>query len=182
MMHRLFVALRPPPAIRAGLIATMGGIGDARWQSDDQLHLTTRYIGEVDRRMAEDVTGALGQIHAARITCRLSGVGRFARQGRTDTIWAGIAPVEPLAALHHKVDRALSRIGLPADARAYLPHVTLARMARSLLAEAEIDAFLVRQSALWSPDFHFDHLFLFESHLTRDGARYEMIERWPLIA
>ena len=54
-MHRLFVALRPPPAVRAALAATMDGVPRARWQDDEQIHLTIRYIGEVDRRVAEDV-------------------------------------------------------------------------------------------------------------------------------
>ena len=63
-MHRLFVALRPPPAIRARLLAAMGGVPGARWQDDDQLHLTLRFIGEVDRPVAEDIAAALGTIHA----------------------------------------------------------------------------------------------------------------------
>jgi len=45
MMHRLFIGLRPPREIRAVLMSIMGGIAGARWQSDDQLHLTLRNIG-----------------------------------------------------------------------------------------------------------------------------------------
>ena len=45
-MHRLFVALRPPRATREQLLDAMGGVPGARWQSDDQLHLTLRFIGE----------------------------------------------------------------------------------------------------------------------------------------
>src|SRR3546814_5436540 len=41
-MHRLFVAIRPPSAIRKALLSIMGGVEGARWQSDDQLHLTLR--------------------------------------------------------------------------------------------------------------------------------------------
>src|SRR3546814_13749731 len=47
--HRLFVALRPARPVRTALIAAMHGIAAARWQSDEQLHLTLRFIGEVDR-------------------------------------------------------------------------------------------------------------------------------------
>mgnify|MGYP001113377463 CR=1 FL=1 len=60
--HRLFVALRPPRPIRARLIAAMHGISGARWQDDDQLHLTLRFIGEVDRHRAEDIAAALGAL------------------------------------------------------------------------------------------------------------------------
>src|SRR3954470_7895666 len=105
-MHRLFIALRPPPAVRAAVSATMDGLPQARWQDDDQLHLTVRYIGEVDGRMAEDVVLAMGQVHAAPIDVALSGVGAFDKKGRVDALWAGVAPHDALAALHRKVDHA----------------------------------------------------------------------------
>src|SRR3546814_14957806 len=111
-MHRLFVALRPPPDIRALLIAAMGGVRAARWQNDEQLHLTLRFIGEVDRPIAEDVVAALGSVHAPPITAAIAGVGRFEKRGRTDAIWAGVAPGDALAALHAKVDRVFVRLGL----------------------------------------------------------------------
>jgi len=61
-MHRLFVAIRPPPFIRQLLLAATGGISGARWQTDDQLHLTLRFIGEVDENVAHDVDDALAAI------------------------------------------------------------------------------------------------------------------------
>ncbi|MES2754263.1 MAG: RNA 2',3'-cyclic phosphodiesterase, partial [Pseudomonadota bacterium] len=44
-MPRLFVALRPPAAVRDLLSDAMAGVPDARWQDDDQLHLTVRFLG-----------------------------------------------------------------------------------------------------------------------------------------
>ncbi|OYY89672.1 MAG: 2'-5' RNA ligase [Sphingomonas sp. 28-66-16] len=179
-MYRLFVGLRPPPPIRARLRATMHGVGGARWQSDDQLHLTLRYIGAVDRRRAEDIALALGQIHGVVPDVRLDGVGRFERQGRTDTLWAGVAPQAGLGGLHRKIDHALVRLGLAPEGRAFIPHITLARLPRSLGTAPEIDTFLAREASLASEPFAMPHLILFESHLTSDGARYDTIERWPL--
>ncbi len=179
-MHRLFVGLRPPPAIRALLLGAMGGIAGARWQRDEQLHLTLRYIGEVDRTRAEDIAAALGHVHAPRVEMAIAGAGRFAKQGRTDAVWAGLAPHEALAALHRKVDQAIIRCGLAAEGRAYLPHITLARLPRALGADIEVDAFLARHATLASPAFTIDHLTLFESTLATDGARYDSIARWPL--
>ncbi len=109
-MHRLFVALRPPPPIRDLLIDQMDGIDDARWQDDDQLHITLRYIGEVDSRMAEDVATALSTIRADLPPLRIQGCGMFDSKGHPNAIWAGVAPRDPLAALHRKIDRALVRI------------------------------------------------------------------------
>lgn len=180
MNHRLFIGLRPPREIRAVLTAIMGGVGGARWQSDDQLHLTLRYVGEVDGRVADEVAVATSRIQAGPVSVALNGVGQFDRKGRTDALWAGVAPHDALAALHRKIDRALVAIGLPAEGRAYLPHITLARLPLSLGAGPEIDAFLVRHAGLASPSFGFTHVTLFESQLTRDGARYDVVDRWPI--
>jgi 2'-5' RNA ligase len=179
-MHRLFVALRSPPAIRVLLAATQGGVPHALWQDDDQLHLTLRYIGEVERPVAEDVALALGQIHAPAPSIALAGVGAFDKQGRVDTLWAGVTPHDALAALHKKVDQALVRIGLPPERRAYLPHITLARLPRTAGGDPAIDQWRARHAALSSDAFTPDALILYESRLGRDGASYEPVMRVPL--
>ena len=179
-MHRLFVALRPPPTIRDALSDVMDGIVGARWQDDDQLHLTMRFIGAVERPEAEDVAAALAAVRAPAPTVTIAGVGQFGARGRSEALWAGLAPHEPLAALHRKVDQALVRIGLEPERRAYLPHITLARLSRELRAGLEVDAWLARNAGFSSAPFTLPHLILYESHLGRSGASYEPIARWPL--
>lgn len=179
-MHRLFVALRPPPQIRSILAQTQCGVPHARWQDDDQLHLTLRYIGEVDRPVAEDIALALGQVHAPAIEVALSGVGAFDKQGRVDALWAGVAPHDALAALHRKADQALIRLGLEPERRAYLPHVTLARLPRSAGGDPAIELWQARHAALASTPFALDAMILYESRLGSDGAQYEPVARYRL--
>lgn len=179
-MHRLFVALRPPPEIRRQLAGIMAGVPGARWQDDDQLHLTLRFIGAVDRPLGEDIAAALAGIHAPVPQVSLAGVGRFEHRGRTDTLWAGLAPTDALHHLHRKVEQACARAGLAPDRRAYAPHVTLARLARSHGLAPEIDGWLAAHAGLASQPFTMAHLLLYESHLGGEGARYEPIARWPL--
>lgn len=179
-MIRLFVALRPPPAIRSILLDIMEGVAAARWQDDEHLHVTLRFIGEVERPVAEDIAAALEQVHAPAPVVSLSGVGRFDRKGRTDTLWAGLAPHDALAALHRKVDQACVRAGLAPEHRAYLPHVTLARLPRSAGFGPEIDRWTADHAGLASAPFPLTHLTLYQSHLGRHGATYEPVARWPL--
>ena len=176
-MHRLFVAIRPPERIRALLLAAMGGISGARWQSDDQIHLTLRFIGEVDRHRAGDIHAALGAIHHPRFEIALSGVGLFDRRGLPETVWAGVAPHDRLKTLHKKVDQALTRVGVEPDQRAYFPHVTLARLKRS---SGSVRNLLEQSGGLTSPAFSVDRFSLFESKLTPEGAVYTAIEDYPL--
>jgi RNA 2',3'-cyclic 3'-phosphodiesterase len=176
-MHRLFVGIRPPAFVRDALIDTMDDVPDARWQDDDQLHLTLRYIGEVERPVAEDVAVALGSVHVPPLDLRVEELGCFEHRGRVGTLWAGVAPPEPLAALHRKIDAALVRIGLPPERRAYHPHITLAR----LKAPASAVRHWLAAEALPQPlPFTATAMLLFESHLRRDGASYEVVARYPL--
>ena len=175
--HRLFVALRPPQPIRALVRGAMHGISAARWQDDDQLHLTLRFIGEVDRHRAEDIAAALGALHAPAITARIAGVGLFDRRGAPHMVWAGVGPLAPLAALKRKVDQSLARVGVEAEARAFMPHITLARLNRSA---GPVAPFLTQHSDLASPAFLFDHVILYESEMGHGGSRYHPVARYPL--
>jgi 2'-5' RNA ligase len=174
---RLFVAIRPPRVVRERLIAAMGGISGARWQTDDQLHLTLRFIGDLDRRQAEDVDAAFSAIRHPPFDITLAGVGFFAQRGRADTVWAGVAPAEALTTLHRKVDQALVRAGLQPGRRAYLPHITLARLNRSA---GPIGGFLEQAAGLASSAFTVDRFALFESDLTAERAIYSILADYPL--
>ena len=176
-MHRLFAAIRPPAGIRDFLADLMGGVSAARWQDDDQLHLTLRFIGEVDRHAARDVHAALGGIHQTPFELMISGLGMFDKRGVPHTIWAGVAPHEAVKLLHNKVDQAVARIGIPPDERAFHPHITLARLNRGA---GPVHDFLSRSSGVQSQSFRVDAFGLFESQLTPDGAVYTEIERYPL--
>lgn len=178
-MHRLFVAIRPPQSIRRLLAESMGGIGAARWQSEDQLHITLRFIGEVDRHSANDVAAALAGVHHPRFEAALDGIGRFGREGEPGAVWAGLRPDEPFKALHKKIDQACVRAGLAPEGRAYRPHITLARLkrgSRPLEGLAEIAA------GLSSPPFLIDAFSLFESILTPERAVHNPVQRYRLTA
>ncbi|WP_420143214.1 RNA 2',3'-cyclic phosphodiesterase [Sphingobium sp.] len=175
-MHRLFVAIRPPADQRANLLSLMGGVEGARWQSDDQLHITLRFIGEVDRHCANDLADSLAGIDFAPFDVQLSGVGAFDRKGVIDTLWAGIRPRDPLAALHRKIDRACVALGLPPESRAYLPHVTLARFGRS---GGLVEPFLAHHAALTGAPFPVDGFIPYESRLGHGGSTYHPVTHYP---
>jgi RNA 2',3'-cyclic 3'-phosphodiesterase len=175
-MHRLFVAIRPPEAVRDLLLDTMEGIPSLRWQEDEQLHLTLRFIGEVERPLAEDLAAALATLRFAPFDIHIAGVGRFDHHKR-GALWAGVEPRAPLAALAAKVERICVGVGLPPERRAYHPHITLARWGRG--AGSSLDPFLSTYAALRSDDFSVDTVTLYESRLGRDGAHYEAVADFP---
>ena len=176
-MHRLFVAIRPPEQIRDLLIDAMDDTADFRWQNEEQLHITLRFVGEVDRPVAEDLANALTRVRAERFSIRVRGVGRF-EQRSSGALWAGVEPKEPLAGLATKVERVCQDVGLEPERRAFHPHITLARWKGR--RTREVADFLDRTRRLVSEPFEVDAFILFESRLSRHGAHYEAVATFPL--
>ena len=168
-MYRLFVALPVPEDISDLLLDCMDAPEAMRWVHADSLHLTLRFIGEVDGGTAEDIAAALSVLRGEAFDLRLSGVGCFSHR-RHGALWAGLDPKEPLAALAHKVDRAVQSAGLVPETRAYHPHVTLSRWSGP---QPEVKRWLERHGRLTSPPWQVDRFVLFESRLGKAGPRYE---------
>lgn len=176
-MHRLFVALRPPPFMRRQLLDMMGGVEGARWQDDDQIHLTLRFIGEVEPHGADDVAAALRRVTSPRPTIALAGAGTFDRKGMVHTLWVGIDADEALRMLRAQIDRALVLAGIAPEGRAFHPHITLARLGRG---SGPVEPFLAHAAGLTSQPATIDGFILYESVLGRNGATYLVAERYPL--
>ncbi|WP_448578345.1 RNA 2',3'-cyclic phosphodiesterase [Thermaurantiacus sp.] len=177
---RLFVALRPPPAVRRALLGLMGGVPDARWQSDAQLHLTLAFVGECDRHLAQQIAFALSRIDDPAFTAELGAFGSFATpRGNVHTLWIGAGPAAPLARLAASVSRALLPLGVPLPERRFTPHITLARFGARGVPPASIARFLTHHPppALSFPVRRFH---LMESRLGGEGAHYESLAEFPL--
>jgi 2'-5' RNA ligase len=176
-MYRLFVAIRPPAPIRDLLVDAMDDSADFRWQDEEQLHLTLRFIGEVERPVAEDIAAALSRIRARAFNLRIAGAARF-EQANSGALWAGVAPKEPVAALAAKLERVCQSVGIAPERRAFHPHITLARWKGR--RTRELADYLDRNRGLASAPFAVTEFILFESRLSRHGAQYEEIETYPL--
>jgi 2'-5' RNA ligase len=175
-MHRLFVAIRPPEDVRETVLDLMEGQPNLRWQDDDQLHLTLRFVGEVERPVANDLAAALGQLRFDRFSLALDGVGKFERH-RNGVLWAGIMPREQVKALATKIERACQSAGLPPEHRAFHPHITLARWKGPA---PKLPGFLELHAGLTSNPWEVSEFILYESRLGREGAHYEAVERYSL--
>lgn len=181
MRHRLFAAIRPPGAVIDALLALEGGIARARWQDGRQLHLTLRFFGEIEAPRAEDLAAALATVRAPPFALALRGVGHFEMRGRhgswPDTLWAGLAPSDALAALQRQVEAAARRAGLPPETRKFGPHITLARLNR---ASGPLHPFLQAHGALHGEPWPVEAFDLIESSLTPAGAEYQTVRRYRL--
>ncbi len=174
---RLFVALSIPEAVAQSLMLLQGGVPGARWQSREQLHLTLRFIGEVDGRDARAIDDVLSAIAAPAFDLQLHGVGQFGNK-QPDALWAGARRNTALEHLQKKVDTAIRRVGQPLDAHKFTPHVTLARMRNP--EPGKVIEWLTYHALYTSTEFTVGAFCLYSSVLTSDGSVYRIEQTYPL--
>ena len=174
---RLFVALAIPDDVARSLLFLQGGIPGARWQTREQLHLTLRFVGEVDGRRAADIDDALMAIRAPGFQLTLHGVGTFGGRDPLQ-LWAGVRPNEALMHVQKKIETALQRIGLAPEPRKYTPHVTLARLKAS--PRGKVMEYLSAHALYASLPFGVGAFELCSSTLTPNGSRYTLERQYPL--
>lgn len=178
---RLFVALALPEDVRTRLAALASGIPNARWVAPENLHLTLRFIGEVDDAQAGDADAALAQVTAPAFTLRLTGVDRFGAGDKVRSIWAGVDDCPDLSRLQGKIEHALQRSGLPAEGRKFKAHVTLARFKRNssaLNSSARVQEYLAHHALFRSETFVVREFVLYSSFLGHKGAIYRPEARY----
>jgi 2'-5' RNA ligase len=179
MRLRLFVALPLPDPVAQSLMLIQGGVPGARWQTREQLHLTLRFIGEVDGRDARMLDDALAAIRLPAFTLQFHGVGQFGGR-QVHTLWAGVRRNAMLEHLQRKVDNAIRRVGQPQDAHKFTAHVTLARLKNS--EPGRVLEWLTHNALYTSAEFPVGAFCLYSSKLTGNGSQYRIERDYPLEA
>lgn len=177
-MSRIFVAIDLPAPVQEGLAAMFCGLPGARWIVPEQLHLTVRFIGEVDSRRFRDVREALGEVQGHHFSLHLEGVGFFPPRGWPLVLWAGVGKNEQLPQLYRRIEAALVRAGLEPERRKFAPHITLARLRNT--PAAKVGRFIAAHSLLLTADFAVNQFVLYSSVLNDKGAKHYMEEVYPL--
>lgn len=176
-MPRLFVALRPPAAVRETLLDAMDDDPGVRWQDEDQLHLTLAFLGEIDRRVEQDLVDGLAAVRSVPFEVQIRGVGHFERKGAASALWAALAPNEHLARLRQRVVTACRRAGAEPDRKAFRPHITLARLGRS---SPPPGGWLAAHGTLAAGPWKVREFILSESRLSPGGSEYEPLVSFSL--
>ncbi|MGH7091176.1 MAG: RNA 2',3'-cyclic phosphodiesterase [Stellaceae bacterium] len=166
-MLRLFVGIDLPPELKLRLSMLCSGVPSARWVDAGNLHVTLRFIGEVDEGGAADLDEALAGIKAPRFALTVAGVGHFG----TRMLWAGVERSDALHHLREKVESAIVRLGFEPEGRRYAAHVTLARLKGG--GDMRVQAFLAEHALFRAEPFAVEQFSLIASYLTKSGAIYE---------
>lgn len=174
---RLFVAIDLAEDAKERLQTICHGLPGGRWLHADQLHLTLRFIGEVDGVVAQDIREALAGVEVQPFRLQLDGVGCFPPRGRPRIVWVGVAANPDLLHLQKKIESVLVReAGLRPEKRKYAPHITLARLRNT--PAARVGRFLEEYGLFSCPSFLVDTFSLYSSFLGKKGAIHTLEESY----
>jgi RNA 2',3'-cyclic 3'-phosphodiesterase len=214
---RIFIALDIDSEIRERIREFVeqvrGNAPDARWVGEESLHVTLKFVGEKAEAEVKRIEGALGSIQAEQLQLSFRETGFFPTVKAARVFWIGVEGQDPILShrtrqgwgnpgekwgnpglvdLAKAIDESLAKLGIPEEARAFSPHLTLARVKggsgapgwrkgdRPTRQFAALQAYLEKQPA---PDFGTmtaREFFLYQSQLSSKGARYAKIARFPL--
>ena len=150
----------------------------ARWMKRENQHVTLKFLGSTPPERLDDVRDAVARVargHEAQ-TVELSQLGIFPGPRRARVLWIGLHdPGQLLASLAGALDAALEPLGYEPEKREFHPHLTLARFRTPEPIAGDLPALQFDLAP-----FVVDRVELFRSHLHPKGARYEVLESFPL--
>jgi len=176
-MPRLFTALTLPEDVRVQLTGLRGGLRGARFIDPENYHVTLRFIGDIDDRTADEVVGALSRIRRGPVRVAITGLGSFGSR-KPHSVWARVEPGPDLMELQAEQERVLQRIGLPAEARRFTPHVTIARLKGT--SPRDVADWLTLRGGFAVPPFLADRFVLLSSRASVGGGPYIVEDTFPL--
>jgi len=176
-MPRLFTGVEIPSDIGQALAMLRGGLPGARWITPDNYHLTLRFIGDVDDMISQEVALMLGRVRRAAFDLHLEGLTSFGGR-RPRAVVATVAPAQALLELQAEHERLMQRIGLEAEGRKYMPHVTLARLRDS--SSLDVAEYLSARGYFRTAPFPISRFVLFSSRNSVGGGPYLVEASYPL--
>jgi 2'-5' RNA ligase len=152
----------------------------ASWNRDDKLHLTIKFLGDIDidRVPALSLAAERAVAGIKPISLIAEGCGAFPDRGRPRVLWIGtVDEDEGLARLNQRLETECAAQGFAREERAFRPHLTIARVRQPAGALELADAH--RQLGFPPLKFEANELVVIRSELSGAGSRYTDISRHP---
>ena len=171
---RCFVALDVSDSVRTALGETVDGlkrvVDGVRWVRPENVHLTLKFLGDVDRSRLTSVASGLSAIENSQaVRLRLTSLGGFPRRDRARVIWVGLdGDLDPLNRLQHTIETQMEEQGFSRETRDFRPHLTVGRARKSPVQIPDIPVSDV--------GFEGSVVSLIQSRIQPAGAVYTPIE------
>jgi len=183
---RLFAGIAIPPEVQQSLRrlidALRGAAPSLRWSRPENLHITTKFLGEVPEASLERMIETLGALpRVGRIAIGIRGLGWFPNPHSPRVFWCGVDAPPELAQLARLTEEAVAPFGIERENRKFSPHLTLARV------NPGTPVLKLQQAVAALPSVEFGnftafHFHLYESQLAPGGSKYRKLATFPLEA
>lgn len=180
---RLFVAVNLPAAERRAVWAAVRPLRDGgfpvKWVAEEALHLTIKFLGEVDEGLASAIGGALDEaVKCVRpFDLGIGGCGYFPDARRPRVVWIGIERHPALELLANDVERALSPLGFQSELKPFKPHLTIGRGRKDAKPAALAPLAATTSTVEYSSVFRVESVDLMHSTLLPAGPQYRVLNR-----
>jgi len=181
---RLFIGLDVPWQIRRNLELVLEHLkptAEIAWSRLDNLHVTTKFIGEWPESRLDSLKAALAPVRrTGELKIVIRGIGWFPNPHNPRVLFAGIQAPPEVAALAAETESVCEALGIPAERRDFRPHLTLARI------RTPKPLFELKQTIAALPDdrfgeFRATEFHLYNSELRPGGSIYTKLASYSLI-
>ncbi len=177
---RLFVALDLSDSVRAAIVKFSEELRvefpSARWARNEGIHVTLKFIGEVQDERIPQIDNSLSMVNAATpVEMNFRRAGFFPDERRPRVFWIGIDGTPNLAEIAEQIEAHLEPLGIARESREFKPHLTLARISESHGIEKLRDA-LRRMGPIEFGSVCTNEMHLYRSELGRGGAKYTRLK------
>ena len=183
---RCFIAIEIPEPIQNQLAQIQGRlqkqIQKASWVKPGNIHLTLKFLGDVDPDDLESIGEAIEEAtsHHRSFSLHLGGVGAFPNLARPRVIWAGVkVGAERVSALAQDINVGLSHCGFPLDTKRFNPHLTIARLKERIDLRPYTNQYR-QYDRIDGAEMTVDTISLVQSQLHPQGAIYSNLQSYLL--
>lgn len=183
---RTFIAIALPEQIKDTLAALEQELkktnADVKWVTPENIHLTLKFLGEIDEKKLEKIKLILDETAKDRpgFLLGLSGVGAFPKINSPRVIWAGVSKGEAeVRQIAGELEEKIASVGIAKEKRPFSGHITIGRT-RSSLNQEKLVKGLENLAGFLNQEFPVNKITLFKSTLTPLGPNYEILKETAL--
>ncbi|MCX5697614.1 MAG: RNA 2',3'-cyclic phosphodiesterase [Candidatus Omnitrophica bacterium] len=186
---RTFIAIELPPDIKESLGKLQAGLkqtgADVKWVNPDNIHLTLKFLGEVDDKKIIEIENILGEVAKSSKSFYINpcSIGVFPKIEFPKVIWIGIDKGDSeTKVIAGKLEQSLAQIGIPKEDRPFSSHITIGRTKSFLKRDKLIQELKNLEGKIAGKfrEFPVTKLTLFKSTLTPKGPIYEILSHTEL--
>ncbi|MCM8789577.1 MAG: RNA 2',3'-cyclic phosphodiesterase [Candidatus Omnitrophica bacterium] len=187
---RVFIAIALPKEIKLKLAKLQDELkssgADVKWVEPDNIHLTLKFLGEIDDKQLSAVYKAIEESVKEKqaFSLRISSLGAFPKINYPRVIWLGVDKGDmEVKQIAKDLEERIQKIGIPKDDRAFSSHITIGRVRTGRNKDKLVEGLnkLAEVYSSESLEFEVKKITLFKSTLTPKGPIYEAIKETNLV-